>query len=104
MKAMGITWTGLGGTLELTILSGGMLNVAEPPASDENQGKKKKTTVVVAPKVYQPSPFVAAVLHSQPMPRPPEVWKTQVVKRSANPIWNERRTFTVQYDSHDIPP
>jgi hypothetical protein len=112
MRAQGKAWTGLYGTLELTIMSGGMLNIADPnaPKNDDDsivatKGKKGRgAAVIVAPKVYQPSPFVAVVLHSQPMPRPPEVWKTQVTKRSANPIWNERRTFTIQYDSEDIPP
>jgi hypothetical protein len=113
MRAQGITWKGLYGTLELTIMSGGMLNIADgsnqaQAAAQENvvakKGRGAKATVIVAPKVYQPSPFVAAVLHSQPMPRPPEVWKTQVTRRSANPIWNERRTFTIQYDANDVPP
>eukprot|EP00746_Dinoflagellata_sp_MGD_P167347 gnl/MRDRNA2_/MRDRNA2_97894_c0_seq1.p1 gnl/MRDRNA2_/MRDRNA2_97894_c0~~gnl/MRDRNA2_/MRDRNA2_97894_c0_seq1.p1 ORF type:complete len:1860 (-),score=284.54 gnl/MRDRNA2_/MRDRNA2_97894_c0_seq1:283-5451(-) len=111
MRAQGVAWAGLYGTLELTIMSGGMLNISDPnaPPVEESavatKGKKGRgAAVVVAPKVYQPSPFCAVVLHSQPMPRPPEVWKTQVVRKSANPIWNERRTFTIQYDSQDIPP
>merc|ERR1719161_1837769 len=108
MRAQGVTWSGLYGTLELTIMSGGCLHVADGQSEETaivaKRGKGRGAAVTVAPKVYQPSPFISTVLHSQPMPKPPEVWKTQVIRRSANPIWNERRTFTVQYDAQDVPP
>jgi len=118
IKIQGVNreWRGVVGVLELTVLSANSLGLTD--------ATKASVTAVALPgkagaaaqadaepagpavsKSHLPKPRLHAFLPTETPPRRVECRKTpDVLERTANPIWNCRWNFTVEYTSEDTPP
>eukprot|EP00746_Dinoflagellata_sp_MGD_P034334 gnl/MRDRNA2_/MRDRNA2_182032_c0_seq1.p1 gnl/MRDRNA2_/MRDRNA2_182032_c0~~gnl/MRDRNA2_/MRDRNA2_182032_c0_seq1.p1 ORF type:complete len:875 (-),score=111.58 gnl/MRDRNA2_/MRDRNA2_182032_c0_seq1:109-2733(-) len=99
LRALGVTWQGLSGYLEITVMSAGMLAAG----TEESFSISSAAASSAAARQHLPSAFCLVYIPVQPEHRQ-EMWKTRIVERNANPVWNERRHFTVQYSPEDPPP